>query len=164
LVLAAGLVYPVLGLWTKTNGFRPPQGWRLDGTLHSDYLSADDRAAVEWLASAPLGVVAEAIGGSYTGYARIATHTGLPTVLGWPGHEVQWRGGAKEMGSRQSDVQMLYTTRDWETAWKIIQQYDIKYIYLGSLERQTYRVDEAKFQQHLPLAFQAGQVKIYLVP
>jgi YYY domain-containing protein len=164
LVLAAGLVYPVLGLWTKTNGFRPPQGWRLDGTLHSDYLSADDRAAVEWLASAPLGVVAEAIGGSYTGYARIATHTGLPTVLGWPGHEVQWRGGAKEMGSRQSDVQMLYTTRDWETAWKIIQQYDIKYIYLGYLERQTYRVDEAKFQQHLPLAFQAGQVKIYLVP
>ena len=53
-----------------------------------------DPGAIEWLRDhAPHGsVVLEAVGDDYSafGHARISTFTGLPTVMGWPGHELQW--------------------------------------------------------------------------
>jgi YYY domain-containing protein len=163
-VLGASLVYPVLSLSTKTNGFDPPQGFTLDGTAYFEQQSPDEMAGIRWLSSAPPGVVAEAVGGSYTEYARIATQSGQPTVLGWPGHESQWRGGAVEMGSRQSDIERLYRTSDWNDAQEILRQYNIRYVYIGSLERSTYVVNETKFKRFLTPVFQQGQVTIYEVP
>jgi len=108
-------------------------------------------------------VIAEAVGGSYTSAARFATYTGLPNVLGWPGHESQWRGGGKEMGSRQDDLARLYRTTNWQEAETILQQYRIRYVVIGGLERSTYKVSEAKFQSHLNKAFEAGSVVVYEV-
>ncbi len=121
-------------------------------------------AAVEWLKSAPAGVIAEAVGGSYSEFARIGTQSGQPTVLGWPGHESQWRGGVKEMGSRQSDLERLYRTNDWTEAQQILHQYNVRYVFIGSLERNVYRVNENKFKRFLQPVFQQGQVAIYEVP
>lgn len=163
-LLAAGLIYPTLSLWTKTEGFSPTYGWTLDGTTYLERQSPDEVAAIEWLETAPSGVVAEAVGGSYSEYARVATHSGHPNVLGWPGHESQWRGGAEEMGTRQSDIERLYRTRDWTETQEILRQYNIRYIYVGPLERATYGVNEDKFQQFLQPVFQQGQVTIYEVP
>ena len=100
-VLALSLLYPIMGLWSKTNGFSPNQ-WELDGTAYITRYNPDDAAAMQWLWDAPLGVVAESVGGSYSVHARMSTHSGQPTVLGWVGHEHQWRGGFDEMGSRGS--------------------------------------------------------------
>ncbi len=163
LILGVGLVYPVLGILDKTQGFRPPDGLRVDGTSHGIYLSADDQAAVEWLNRAPAGVLTEAVGGSYTNYARISAHSGIPTVLGWPGHESQWRGGAEEMGSREQDIRELYSTGSWREAAQIIEQYGIRYVYIGALERSTYGVSERKFQENMEPVFSQGQVTIYEV-
>jgi uncharacterized membrane protein len=116
------------------------------------------------LGTAPDGVIAEAIGGSYSAYARISTYTGLQTVLGWPGHEGQWRGGYEEQGSRQDDIKLLYSTAKWETANGILQKYNIRYVYIGTLERTTYSVQEEKFRTHLKIVFQQGLVTIYEVP
>jgi uncharacterized membrane protein len=167
-IIALGLVYPVLGFWNKTEGFSPSQGWTLDGTAYIARQSPGEVEAIRWLANAPPGVVAEAVGGSYSNYARVSTLSGKPTVLGWPGHESQWRGGAREIGSRQTDIQRLYCTRNWEEAKAIIQQYDITYIFLGPLERSTYTpqtctggLNEAKFAQHLTPVYEQGDVTIY---
>jgi uncharacterized membrane protein len=160
-VVLAGLAYPAYGLWDKTNGFRPQSGLTLDGTSQGFYLSAEDQAAVQWLQEAPVGVVSEAIGGSYTQYARISAHTGQPTVLGWPGHESQWRGGAEEMGTRQRDIEQLYSTRSWDEARRVIDLYSIQYVYVGPLERSTYGLNEGKFQRFMIPAFQQGPVTIY---
>jgi uncharacterized membrane protein len=113
--------------------------------------------------SAPDGVVAEAIGGSYSGYARVSTLSGQSTLLGWPGHESQWRGGYEEQGSRQGDLETLYATADWQLASEIISRYDIRYIFVGNLERGR-PLQEEKFQLHLRLVFQQGNVTIYEVP
>ncbi|NOY97830.1 MAG: hypothetical protein GXP40_01325 [Chloroflexi bacterium] len=164
LVLAMALAYPALGLPGKTNNFKPPFGWTLDSAAHVARENPDEAAAIAWLQGVPDGVVAEAVGGSYTGYARISTHTGLPTVLGWPGHESQWRGGGAEMGSREGDIATLYSTPDWTTAQTILTQYDVRYVIVGTLERSTYKVNEAKFQQFLPVVFRQGDVVIYAVP
>ena len=163
-LLVMALTYPVLGLLTKTNNFKPPFGWTLDGAAYIERNSPDDAAAIRWLRSAPLGVIAEAVGGSYTDYARISTHTGLPTVLGWIGHEGQWRGGYEEQGTRQRDLETLYITPHWEAAQVILQQYNIRYVYIGMLERTTYRVNETKFQRFLQPVFRQGEVVIYEVP
>ena len=170
-LIGMGLTYTVLGIWEKTNGFVPPAGLTLDGTAYLQVQSPDELAAIDWLSAATPGVVAEAVGGSYTGYARIATLSGQPTVLGWDFHETQWRGGGEETGSRKADIQRLYCTRTWEEAEPIIRQYQIRYIFLGNLERSTYTaqdcaggLNEAKFIRNLPAVFQQGEATIYAVP
>jgi YYY domain-containing protein len=164
LTLILALIYPVLGIWTKTNQFKPFYGYTLDDFDRVARETPDDAAAINWLKSAPEGVVAEAIGGSYTSYARVSTYSGLPTVLGWPGHEDQWRGSHAPQGTREEDIEILYTTSNWETANEIIQKYDIRYIYIGNLERTSMRVQEEKFLSHLKPAFQQGSVVVYEVP
>jgi uncharacterized membrane protein len=116
-----------------------------------------------WLRSAPDGVAAEAVGGSYSQYGRISIYTGLPTVLGWPGHEGQWRDQALQ-GSREQDIETLYTSNDWIAAQDIINRYNIRYIVVGNLERSTYHMNEDKFNRFLKPVFQQGNVTIYEVP
>ncbi len=175
LLLSASLVYPLLSLPTKTSGFQPPE-WTLDSTRYFAQSWPEDQAAIEWLKSAPFGVIAEAVptaGGSYSEYARAATLSGLPSVLGWVGHENQWRGSGEAIGSRQADLEALFCSRDWEQTRRILEEYQVRYIFVGALERIAYQADnfscpaglqEAKFQQNLTPVFQGGQVIIYEYP
>lgn len=164
LLLAISLTYPALAVANKTNNFHPPLGWTLDDFKRIDVNNPDEAAAIVWLKTAPDGVVAEAVGGSYSDYGRISVYTGLPTVLGWPGHESQWRGKSDPQGSRKEDIKQLYETADWEAARQVIERYGIGYIYVGTLERSSYQVQEDKFLNHLSLVFQKGAVSIYEVP
>ena len=164
--VAAGLIYPAIELWNKTEGFQPRDGYSLDGKQEFYQFSADEMAAAEWLAEAPTKVMAEAVsetGGSYTTYNIISTFSGMPTVLGWIGHESQWRGGYKEIGSRQSDLRVLFSTSDWDQAKTIIDLYNVRYIVVGELERQTYQVDEEKFAANMDKVFDSATVDIYEV-
>ncbi len=160
-LLGIGFIYPVLGILDKTHGFRPAQGLALDGTRQGYYLSQDELAAIDWLRDAPSGYLVEAVGGSYSAYGRVSANTGYPTVLGWPGHESQWRGGSREMGTRERDIQNLYTTRDWDEARRILDLYDIQYVYIGPLERAAYTVSDLKFQRFMNPVFSQGPVVIY---
>jgi YYY domain-containing protein len=162
-LILGGLAYPVLMLLNKTNNFTPVV-WTLNGNDYIARYTPDEYAAMEWLSDKNVGVVAEAIGGSYTDYARVSTRTGFPTVLGWPGHESQWRGGATEMGSRYEDIKKLYETDFAEEANGILKQYNIRYVYLGNLERILYNVNQAKFDASLNTIYSNSSVIIYEVP
>jgi uncharacterized membrane protein len=188
-LLVVGLTYPVLSILNRTGNFRLDRAFLLLDTIQTsndensktiarqeidslwslDYFDMfqrqipDEAAAIRWLQSAPDGVVAEAIGGSYSAYARVSTLTGLPTVLGWPGHESQWRGGYEQQGSRQGDIETLYATSDWGTAKDILSRYNIRYVFVGNLERDN-PLQEEKFQRHMRTAFQQGNVVIYEAP
>lgn len=165
LVVFVGLLFPVFGLITKTGSFNPPYGFTLDDFDRFLRENPDEAAAIVWLRTAPDGVIAEAIGDSYQyPFARISTHTGMQTVLGWPGHEDQWRGSYIPQGSRRDDINRLYTSARWEDALIIIEQYDIRYIFIGTLERASMAVDEGKFQAHLKPVFQQGGTVIYEMP
>lgn len=164
LVLVVGLTYPTLAFANKTNNFQPPFfGYSLDDFDRVKLENPDEAAAIEWLRFAPDGIVAEAVGGAYSAYARIANYTGLPTVLGWDNHEGQWRDYLL-IGNRAQDIEILYTTSDGFTAQEIIARYNIRYIYIGGLERNTYAVDESKFRSLFKLVFQQGNVAIYEAP
>lgn len=172
LLILASLIYPTIGLWSKTNGFKPGM-WTLDAAAYFARLYPDETAAIQWLSNAPFGVVAEAVpsgGGSYTEYARVSTLSGQPAVLGWVGHENQWRGGNQILGTRQNDLALLYCSENWEEARPILDRYQIRYVFVGQLEQQNYQAGTAtcphgliktKFDQHLTPVFQAGQTTIY---
>ncbi len=159
-LMVVSLIYPVFGLLDRTGGFKT-QSLSLDAAHSIQQFQPDEWQAIQWLEAAPQGVLAEAVGGSYTEYARASTFSGQAAVLGWPGHESQWRGGAQEMGSRESDLELLYRSGRWDQIQPILQKYNIRYIYVGGLERGKYRVNEAAFKQNLRVAYQNAQVTIY---
>jgi uncharacterized membrane protein len=164
-VIALGLVYPVFSLPNKTDNFKAkaPEQRTLDGSAYLASFLPEDYQAFTFMKTLEPGVVAEAVGGQYSEYARVSTFTGMPAVLGWPGHESQWRNASLQ-GTRQQDIQTLYTTTDWQTAHEIINRYNIRYVYVGPLERSTYPVNEEKFDRFLKRIYQQGNVAIYEVP
>ena len=164
-IIGFGLVYPAFSLPSKTDNFKAnnPNQRTLDGSAYLATMMPDDYRAFQFMRTLEPGVIAEAVGGQYSDYARVATFTGMPDVLGWPGHEGQWRDNSLQ-GNRQNDIQTLYTTPDWATTQEIIQKYNIKYVYIGNLERTTYPVNEGKFSQLLRMIYQQGSVTIYEVP
>jgi YYY domain-containing protein len=174
-VLFVGLVYPLLSLPSKSNLFNISE-WGLDGGAYLQFQNPAEMAAIGWLKTADFGVIAEAVsptGGSYTGYGRVSTLSGLPGVLGWMGHESQWRGGPLAMGNRQADLIRLFCSRDPTEINDVIQKYQIKYIFVGSLERSTYSkgsesctrgINEAILSQLFKPVFQSGDIIIYSVP
>ena len=170
IVLIGGLIYSFLAVWTKTQGLRGAtmiDGNRvvtLDGTAYLKETSRFDYEAIKWINHflPHDGVVIEAIGGSYSEYARISTHTGLSTVLGWPGHELQWRGGYDELAGRESAIETLYSTNDWTVASNIISRYAVKYVYIGHLERRDYPAyGLSKFENNMKKIYSNEMVEIY---
>ena len=115
-VMGLGLVYPLFSIPSKTDYFKSknPQQRTLDGSAYLAGMMADDYQAIQYMKQLEDGVVAEAVGpggGQYSEYARVATFTGMPTVLGWSGHEGQWRDASLQ-GTRANDIETLYTTSD----------------------------------------------------
>ena len=162
-LIAMALAYPVNNLLDKFRGVSFAT-MTLDGTAHIGRYDEAELEGIKWQQDAPYGALVEAVGGSYSGYARVSASSGMPSLLGWPGHESQWRGGAEEMGSRESDIERLYQTRDWEETLELIEKYNVRYIFIGSLEQSKYRVHEVKFENRLKKVFSRDGVVIYEVP
>jgi len=166
IAIFCGLIYPVLEIWNKTEKFEPRLGYTLDGKRIFWESYSDAMLAAEWLEKAPVGVMAEAVaeqGGSYTSYNLVSTFSGMPSVLGWVGHEHQWRGGGAEVGTRQQDLKELYSTRKAERVKEIINQYKIRYIVFGNYERDTYRTTDDLLAELFKPVFSSETLTIYEV-
>jgi YYY domain-containing protein len=166
LAIAGGLLYTFPALYNKTGRFAGPP--TLDGMAYFARDYPDDWAAIQWLQQnepdAP--VVLEGTRGAYWGEgrsSRISMATGLPTVMGWINHEGQWRGKYFErVGARPEEIQRIYQTRDWNTAKQLLDQYQVKYVVVSSLERGWYNpVYAPKFDQNMVPVFQEGDVTLY---
>jgi YYY domain-containing protein len=160
LAILSGLIYPFYAIKERVAGLQFGL-LDLDGTRYYSRSNPEEMSAIEFIKEQGCGIVAEAVGGSYSNYARVSKLSGCQTVLGWPGHELQWRGSSDPLGTREVDIRELYSTNDWLTASRIIDQYQIKYIFIGDLERATYQVEEAKFSDNLSVVFSNDNVVIY---
>ncbi len=153
---------PVVGLEGKTPRQRTPGGaagiqWLRENTRGSDIVleaSGQDSAA--------------AYDGTGQGIGGVSASTGLATVLGWPGHENQWRGGDPavyaEIEPRRLDVDTIYSTTDYLEAHALLEKYGVDYVYIGEAERSRYTQESLdKFTQIGSVAFQQDEVVIYRV-
>ena len=106
----------------------------------------------------------EANGGSYSQYNWVSAHTGIPTLLGWGGHELQWRGNYDEPGKREPVISEIYTSLDMAHTRELLNQYDIDYVYVGQLERDKFRIGQqvlTKFDHLLQRVYESPNVIIY---
>ncbi|MDQ3702672.1 MAG: hypothetical protein M3442_17375, partial [Chloroflexota bacterium] len=121
------------------------------------------------LRAGPAPVVLEATGGPYSEFARIATQTGFPTVLGWDQHERLWRGAAiePEITTRQQDVDTIYSAATLGEIQPLLDKYVVAYVVVGYLERQKYGPSGglAKFDAGGPgspeAVFRQGRTAVY---
>ncbi len=166
-LFAMGMVYPVLGNIRRAGEFASAPN--LDGTAYMAQHYPDDYAAIAWLndnvSGAPVILEAPGTGGSsYVYEGRVSALTGLPTLLGWAGHENQWRGNYDIQGAREPDIEIIYKTLDPQAALTLLDKYDITYVYVGPLERSTYGAGGlAKFERIMDVAYRSDGVTIYKV-
>jgi len=159
-----GMVYPVLAIPNRTGYFRGNP--TLDGMAFLQHARADDYAAIQWLRANVPGMVyiVEATGGSYTDAGFISAFTGLPTILGWGVHELQWRGNYVEPGKREPDIAQIYQSPDAQQVLTLLEKYDIRYVYLGQVERHKYALPPhvaERFERFLEKVYEQGSVSIY---
>lgn len=168
-LVVLGLVYPAATTVQRTDGFRKTP--TLDGFAFLKQHQPEDYQAAQWLIENVPGrpVVLEAVGGPYSHYARIATQTGLPTVLGWPQHERLWRGAAAESAivERERDIDTIYRASNLAEVRHLLDRYNVEYIVYGYLEASKYRdygaAARAKFEAGLETVFRVGNTSVYKV-
>ena len=120
--------------------------WEQDTPLELKW----DAAAIRWLQENAAGspVILEAHTEQYRWGGRISAYTGLPTVLGWPWHQIQQRGSYELVQNRAATVREMYETADLARAAALLRQYAVRYVVVGPLERVYYAGDGlAKFDR-----------------
>jgi len=126
----------------------------------------DDYQAILWLNKNVAGqpVIVEAVGESYTDFARVSANTGLPTILGWRVHEWLWRGSFDQPGAKTEEVRKIYESEDLAETQELLNKYQVRYVFLGTMETRAYpQLNEEKFTKLGKVIFRQGQSKIYQI-
>ncbi len=165
-LLLGSAYYPLVAAASKGDLFHDNP--TLDGLAWVGGKDSVEYRAIELISreAGPDSAVLEAFDGSsyyVTGpFGRVSASTGVPTVLGWQGHENQWRGSDDAYKGRPEDVETIYTTDDVEEAKNLLSKYGVDYVYVGPLERQKYGEDGLdKFATFMELRFSEGGVSVY---
>jgi YYY domain-containing protein len=185
LLFLAALVYPLTATPARiADRWKPDAPRTLDGAAFFTSVNAaqdgaaysldEDAAAIKWLQTNVSGtpVIVEAHQPSYQWAGRVATYTGLPTLLGWEWHQVQQRtavAAGPVISHRQNVIREIYGSPDADNALKLLRQYGVEYVYLGGVERSLFDYASlAKFdfmaqRGDLQEVFNLGQTRIYQV-
>ena len=161
LLLLGSLYYSIGAAWDRTR--TGSQDSSLDGLAFIKGHNPDEYKAIKWLRDkAPDGRIVEAVGPDYSDFGRISSSTGRPTVIGWRGHEHQWRGSTALFSGRDKEVEQIFQSDDPETVLALLDKYDIRYVYVGRRERTTYGESNfGAFTAILEPVFQSDDVVIY---
>ncbi len=159
-------IYPIFSIRSYFNSLSRYEGlWGLNW-FAKDY--RDDYLAMLWLGNQPRTggtfSLVEADGESYTDYARFSAFTGIPAIIGWPVHEWLWRGSYDVVAPRREVVRIIYESKDPDAVRGLLSRFDVRYIIIGSLERQKYPgLIEEKFTVLGRVVFRQGNTTIYQV-
>ena len=179
-----GSVYPIVS-GERYSRVYEDLGWSsLDGQALAASEFPDEMAGIAWLnANAPADAhVLEAPGCEYGRIDwmpanPVSVYSGLSTVMGWSGHQGQWRNGVEpsysEIGQRVDDVAGFYA----DPAAAMASPYGFDYIFVGIGERDgipqangrtacadsgPYDIDDAAFRAAgWQPVFTQGDVVIY---
>lgn len=146
--------------------WNPAQYQGLDATAYLETTFPEDAAAIRWLNEHVTGdpVVLEANGDSYSDYERVSAMTGLPTVLGWYVHEWLWRGDTGALNERAQEVEAIYTSTNQEEVKKLLEKYQVRYIFVGAREREKYAaLNESMLQSLGNIVFSDEQSQTYVL-
>ncbi len=160
----AGSIYPTMAIPSKAGGFRGQP--TLDGLAFFRKSNPSDYKAISWLESHAWDTptILEATGGSYTEAARVSEITGFPTLLGWGGHELQWRGSYEIPSIREKAIEEIYSSAAAAKLSSLLKEYEVDYVYIGRLETDKYHVSRQRlgvFDKVMEKVYDANGVRIY---
>jgi len=183
-LVVAGSIYPLVAPAQRLLHYNPITGLpylqrsnSLDGLTYLQTYAANpgDYQAIRWLNANVQGdpVIIESIGEDYSRVSagRISVFTGLPTLMGWVGHEYQWRANwindpahYTDFQRRGADVDTIYTNPRPDIVLSVMNTYHAKYLYVGSLEYMKYHVVNLhRFGAYMQVVYNTGGVTIYEV-
>ena len=161
-LLVGAAYYPPAAAASKGDLFH--EGASLDGLAFIGRSNGAEYRAIQFIreTAGPDSAILEAVGGGYSAFGRISASTGVPTVLGWPGHEEQWRGSREPFEGRLEDVATIYRTQDVDEAKSLLAQYRVDYVYVGSREAAQYGTEGlGKFSSFMDAPFSEDGVVVY---
>jgi uncharacterized membrane protein len=185
LLVAAGLVYPLLAVFNRTEGFSRPTA--IDGLAWLQASDPDEYALTRWVAAhtPPGAVVIEATGRrwaidaggnrtmvdanvDYTDAGRIASRTGRQTPIGWYFHEIQWRGDSEanrtRLVERQGAVDDAYVTSSPDRVVAVMRDFGAEYLVVGAVELARYPGPFPDYDAFLDRVFESGRYRVYRLP
>ncbi|MHB1355851.1 MAG: DUF2298 domain-containing protein [Anaerolineae bacterium] len=141
----------------------------LDGAAYLARVAPGDLRAIRWLeAHAKDGdIIVEGVSSDYSAGNRLSAFSGVPTLLGWPGHEWQWRGSGSIIEKRQRIVEQIYTSSNQAEVLAALKDNNVRYLYVGSNEVMIYNLDSqhrAWFGTFLTPVYSETTATLYQVP
>jgi len=182
ILIISAAIYPTLGTKARLADRFSTEFQSLDGTRYMDtavYRDHQglitlkwDHQAIDWMRANLLGspIVAEGHTPAYRWGSRVSVYTGLPTIIGWEWHQIQQRFDYEhEVKRRINQVERLFTTESEEEAFNILDEYNVRYIYVGQLEHLYYpEVGLEKFtrmekERQIDIVYKNQEVTLYKV-
>jgi uncharacterized membrane protein len=168
LAIVPGLYYPAASLWSRTHGFGAKEP-TLDALAWLERFRPDELAAIRWLRESTRSddVVVQRSGASYRAEQNLPSIvSGRATLLGWGGHEYQWRGSSfsEFAAGREEAIERIYEPPSVAELDATLRSWKVDYIYLGPEERSRYGVtadSESVIAGLCDLVFENAQVRIY---
>ncbi|AEM56358.1 hypothetical protein HISP_03790 [Haloarcula hispanica N601] len=157
------------GMFALSNHVEAAGDPTLDGLAYLDDDHPEEAEAIRWLDDNTQGrpTIVTAAPASYQwdaddgeGASAPSSLTGLPTVAGWT-HEAQYRNDTV-YDRRVDDVATIYTGEPAEQR-RLLEAYDVRYVYVGPAERARYDDVTVDQLQGVTVAKQADGVTIYQV-
>lgn len=167
LLVLAGLVFPLSAAYSKTNGFAGTPTFDASAWIRDS--SPGEWAAAHWLRdlAPPDAVVLEAVGDSYqSNQNRMSTLSGRATLLGWEGHERQWRGEdyAQMAAGRRDAAERIYRFAAPNEIAQLLEAWGIDYVVVGPAERAAYAIsplEEKRLNAVMDLVLDQDGVRLY---
>ena len=105
----------------------------------------------------------EAVSPSYGGGNRVSAASGVPTLLGWPGHQLQWRRDPP-LPELTALIDRAYSEGATEEVRRLLAERGVTHVYLGSEERRRHGEGVAERFSGWPVVFEAPGVRIVRLP
>ena len=126
--------------------------------------------ALRFLQRVENGVVLEFPGNkpfeSYTYAGRVSAFTGLQSVISRSGHELFWRyfnnSTVPMLYERWKDATEIYSAKNLSDVMDLIEKYNVRYIYVGYLEKLHYGESLKKFEK-FEVIYRDDNVVVYKV-
>ena len=174
IAIVTSAAYPLLGTraWhldlrgarAVTRGAALKARWPGDAEAVFRALLPDDAAVTDYLAAhaRPGEAIAEESGEAYSWSSRIATFSGVPTLLGWANHEAGWRNGWGRVLERRAALEAIYRQPDSVLARQAVRRYRVRWVVVGQRERLRYGGDGLEWlERHGEKVMRSGSTTLF---
>ena len=145
---------------------REGQATGIDALAHVERRDPGLAEALRWVRSEldpDRHVLLEAASRSYGPGNMISAASATPTLVGWPGHQLQWHSNVS-LTERLHVVNTIYREGAGPDMLGLARRHRVTHIYLGREERSQFGADVAARFADWPTVFEAPGARIVAVP